>query len=230
MSNNRHSLQAETSQQKTSQDHRENDATTLKQSGTKIQSIFVEAITHRKSSNESFKRLQDHKAMDWNPVIFYDETTVRLNCVKGLLWNLLGKKARANCQAHPIKVNVWGCFSSKGLGCMICFKQNLNVELMYDISKRGLLLTAPKQFDHDSMLWKPQEDNDSKHTWKLAVNWKRDNGVDEIHWPSMSPDLASIENIWQLLKMNLRKLPTFGFGDKVGMGVLNIGIKCKICP
>ena len=34
---------------------RENCATTLEQSGSKIQTIFVEGITHRKPSNESFK-------------------------------------------------------------------------------------------------------------------------------------------------------------------------------
>ena len=55
------------------------------------------------------------------------------------------------------------------------------------------------------MLWKLQEDNDPKHRSKLPVNWKRDNGVHEIYWPSMLPDLASIENVWQLLTMNLRR-------------------------
>ena len=40
---------------------------------------------------------------------------------------------------------------------------------------------------------------------KLAVNCKRNNGVHEIYWPSMSSDLAPIENVWQLLKMNLRR-------------------------
>ena len=47
------------------------------------------------------------------------------------------------------------------------------------------------------------EDNEPKHAWKVAVNWKKNNAVHETHWPSMSPHLAPIENIWQLLKMNL---------------------------
>ena len=103
---------------------------------------------------------------------------------------------------------------------------------MCDIYKRGLLPTARKQFGHDSMLWKLQEDNDPKHRSKLAVNWKRNNGVHEIYWLAMSPDLAPIENVWQLLKMNLRrkknrKLLIFGFSDKAGMEVLTIGISCK---
>ena len=92
------------------------------------------------------KWAQDPKAMNWNQVSFSDETTIRLNCVKGLLWNLPGKKDRASYRAHPIKVNVWGCFSSKGCGHIVCSKQNLNAELMCDIPKRSLLPTARKQF------------------------------------------------------------------------------------
>ena len=66
---------------------------------------------------------------------------------------------------------------------------------MCDICKRGLLPTAYKQFDLDSTLWKLQEANDSKHTWQLAVNWKRNKGVDEIHCLSVSADLVPMENI-----------------------------------
>ena len=84
-------------------------------------------------------------------------------------------------------------------------KQNLNAKLMCNISKRDLLPTARKQFGHDSTAWKLQEDNDPKHTPKLAVNWKKNKGVYEIHWSSMSPVLAIVENIRQPLKMNLRR-------------------------
>ena len=75
---------------------------------------------------------------------------------------------------------------------------------MCDIYKRGLLPTARKNFGHDSTLWKPQ-DKEPKHTWKLAVNWKTNDEIHEIYRPSMSPGLAPNKNIWQLLKMNLRR-------------------------
>ena len=106
---------------------------------------------------------------------------------------------------HPIKVNLWGCFSSKDFGRIICFKENLNAELLCDIYKPDLLRTARRQFGPESTLWKLQEDNDPKNTSKLASKWRDENRVRKIDWPSMSPDINPIENVWQLLKMRLGK-------------------------
>ncbi|CAF1518427.1 unnamed protein product [Adineta ricciae] len=104
-----------------------------------------------------------HQDMDWNEVIFSDETTICLNSVKGLVWNLPGKKKVVRTVKYPIKVNVWGCFSSKGFGRILCFRQNLDARFMCTIYKHGLLPAAYKQFGRDSTSWKLQEDNDPKH-------------------------------------------------------------------
>ena len=55
------------------------------------------------------------------------------------------------------------------------------------------------------MLWNLQEDNDPKHPSKLVVKWKKNNADDEIHCLLTSTDLAPVENIRQLFKMNLRR-------------------------
>lgn len=160
------------------------------------------------TENHREKRLEwaeDQRTTNWDQVIFSDETTIRMNSVKGLVWNLPGKKKIVRTVKHPIKVNVWGCFSARGFGRVVCFNKNLDANLMCDIYKYGLLPTARKHFGHDSTLWKLQEDNDPKHTSKLATNWRMNNNVQKIDWPSMSPDIAPIENVWQLLKMKLRK-------------------------
>jgi transposase len=176
----------------------------LNEAGAKYNRPLSKPLLTEGHREKRLKWAQDHRATNWNQVIFSDETTIRLNSVKGLVWNLPGKKKVVRTVKHSIKVNVWDCFSSQGFGRIVCFKENLNAELMCHIYKCGLLPTAQKQFGHDSTLWKLQEDNDPKHTSKLAINWKMNRGIQKIDCPSMSPDIAPIENVWQLLNMKLR--------------------------
>ena len=157
---------------------------------------------HRKNR---LKWAKDHLYTDWDLVIFSDETTVYLNQVKGRVWNPPGNKKIVRTVKHPTKVNVWGCFSSRGFGRIICFKENLNAKRMCNIYERALLPTATDHFGPGSTSWKLQEDNDPKHMSKMAKKWREENGVQRIDWPSMSPDINPIENVWHLLKMSLQK-------------------------
>lgn len=89
------------------------------------------------------------------------------------------------------------------------FRENLKSKKLIDIYDKGLLPSA-KEFKINS--WVLLEDNDSKHTSKLANSWREENQIDRISWPSNSPDINPIENIWAVLKnqvaeLNPRKMP-----------------------
>ena len=177
----------------------------LNEAGAKYNKPISKPLLTEHPQERRLKWVLTHQDIDWNQVILSDETTIRPNLVKGLVWNLSGKKKVVRTVKYPIKVNVWGYFSSKGFGRIIRFRQNLDARCMCTIYKRGLLRTAHKQFGRDSTSWKLQEDNDPKHMSKLANNWKEGEKIERIDWPSMFSDLVPIENVWQSLKMKLRK-------------------------
>ena len=124
----------------------------LNERGARYNRPMSKPLLTKRHRKNRLRRAQHHIAIDWNQVIFSDETTIRLNSVKGLVWNFPEKKKVVRTVKHPIKVNVWGCFSSKGFGRIICFRQNLDAKFMCGIYKYSLLPTARKHFGHDLTL------------------------------------------------------------------------------
>ena len=51
--------------------------------------------------------------------------------------------------------------------------------------------------------WVFQMDNDPEHTSKLVAKWLKDNKVKVLEWPSQSPDINPIENVWAELKKHV---------------------------
>jgi transposase len=96
---------------------------------------------------------RQHKRFNWDNVVFTDEKTFELHRGGKKVWRLPGTTKIVRKVKHPPKLHVWGCFSKRGFGQLICFKQNLNGTFMCNIYERGLLPTAQRQFPEGPGNW-----------------------------------------------------------------------------
>jgi hypothetical protein len=121
---------------------------------------------------------------DWKRVLWSDKTKINQIGLDGkvYVWKQQGESVSDHTTISTVKhgggnnLMVWGCMGWNGVGKLIEVQEKMNAEQHCKILEDGLVESfAELKVEEGERIF--QQDNDPKHTSKLATKWFEDNNI-----------------------------------------------------
>ena len=142
-----------------------------------------------------------NKDTDWEKVVLTDEIDLRLGSMNTKRWMKKDQQNITSIRKLSKKMNSWAAISYNGKSSIKTFTQNMDSEFYCGILMEKL--SEIKEIGGEDMML--QCDNGSKHVSKMAKEFYKKNKLKKMGWPSNSPVLNLIENVWALMKRKIKK-------------------------
>ena len=177
---------------------------------------------------EFAERHLDWTVDDWKCVIYSDETKINHFGSDRCKW--AWKKPGEPLSDWMVKptlkfgggsVMMWGCMLWEGVGYGTRIEDKMDAQLYTSILEDELQETM-EYYGKEVGDVIFQQDNDPKHTSKMAKKWFEDHGYKVLKWPAQSPDVNPIEHLWDHLKQRLQEY------DEPPKGVLELWKRIEV--